>query len=56
MSGRKASLGRLAPGCFADFVVLEFDPIGPVGLELGEAPEVTRTYVDGRCVYPEGVE
>jgi predicted amidohydrolase YtcJ len=56
LSGRKETLGRLAPGCFADFVVLDCDPVGPIGIELGESPRVTRTYVDGRCVFPDGAE
>jgi predicted amidohydrolase YtcJ len=51
VSGRKATLGRLAPGCHADFVVLDRDPGGRLGLSLGEPPRVLRTYVDGRCVF-----
>lgn len=39
--------GRLAPGCRADFVVLEADPFSVPPEELGRV-RPTATYVDGR--------
>ena len=43
------SIGRLAPGKKADFVVLSASPFAGGG--GGAAPEVVRTYVDGKCEY-----
>lgn len=48
-AGREAELGRIAPGCYADFVVLDQDLLGVVPEEI-QGTKVLATYVGGRQV------
>jgi predicted amidohydrolase YtcJ len=50
-SGEDAVKGRLAPGYFADFVVLGDDPLTVDPQRLAAIP-VQATYVGGRRVWP----
>lgn len=52
-SGEEAVKGRLAPGYFADFVVLGDDPLTVDPQRLAAIP-VQATYVGGRRVWPTG--
>jgi predicted amidohydrolase YtcJ len=49
-SGEEARLGRIAPGCLADFVILNEDPLRIDATALGGVT-VRETYVAGRCVW-----
>ncbi|MDP8925132.1 MAG: amidohydrolase family protein, partial [Chloroflexota bacterium] len=50
-SGEQGTKGRLAPGYFADFVVLGADPLETEPEQLAQIP-VRATYVGGRRVWP----
>ena len=49
--GASASVGRIAPGFFADFVVLSDDPTAIPSGEIPERVRVLATYVGGRAVF-----
>ena len=48
---RETDLGRIAPGCRADFVLLSADLMTAPASEL-RAVQVVRTYFAGQQVYP----
>ncbi len=50
-SGDERHLGRIKPGYFADFVVLEGDPF-TIPHETLKTLRVRQTYLAGRCVWP----
>lgn len=47
---RSESLGRIAPGCKADFLILEEDPFIKEPHELGRITPLA-TFIDGECVF-----
>ncbi|MFO0973946.1 MAG: amidohydrolase [Phycisphaerae bacterium] len=53
--GAEATLGRLASGCWADFVVVDRDPLTCPPRDLANV-RVLETYVAGRRVWPARVK